>query len=296
VTLSIAEPGVYDLPASAYHRDPVAGGSLSSTGARRILPPACPAMFKYWREHPQPPKNAFDLGHAVHSDVLDAGEPIVVIDADDYKKQATRQAREEAYATGKVPLLPHELEQTKAAADAIRDHPVAGPLFARAGPAEQVLVWRDRLTGVMCRAMLDKQIPGQRLIVADLKTTKSAEPTSVAKSVDNYGYHQQGAFYLDGIRTLGLHGDTEPAFVLVFVEINPPHLITVVQLDPNALMWGDRLNRKAISTYHRCVTTNQWPAYTDGVVSVDLPMWTTRHLEDAWAAGDFDDDSQETAA
>ena len=30
----ITEPGVYDIPATAYHRDPVVGGSLSSTGAR----------------------------------------------------------------------------------------------------------------------------------------------------------------------------------------------------------------------------------------------------------------------
>jgi len=37
----ITEPGVYALPADVYHADPVAGGSLSSSGAKKLL--ACPA-------------------------------------------------------------------------------------------------------------------------------------------------------------------------------------------------------------------------------------------------------------
>lgn len=286
----ITDPGIYDLPARAYHADPVAGGSLSSTGARRILPPSCPALFKYWREHPQPPKNAFDLGHAVHSNVLGVGEEVVVIDEANYNKKAAREARDEAYAAGKVPLLTDELERTQNAADAVRAHPVAGPLFGRPGAAEQTLVWRDPITGVMCRAMLDKPVPGQRFIVADLKTCQSAEPDAIAKSIASYGYHQQGDFYLAGVKALGLHQGVEPAFVLVFVEINAPHLITVVQLDPNALAWGERLNRKAINTYAHCTRTNTWPSYADGVISVDLPYWATRQLEDAQARGEFDNE------
>jgi len=33
----IRRPGLYDLPEHIYHADPVPGGSLSSTGARRLL-------------------------------------------------------------------------------------------------------------------------------------------------------------------------------------------------------------------------------------------------------------------
>lgn len=297
MTPTITDPGVYELTAEDYHRDPVVGGSLSSTGARRILD--APAKFRYYQDHPQPPKRAFDLGHAVHAEVLGVGAPVHVIDADSYSKKATQAERDEAYEAGEVPLLVTEWVRVVDAGVAVRRHPVAGPLFARKGPCEQVLVWQDKRSGVMCRAMLDKQIPGPRLIVADLKTTNSAVPDAVAKSVFSYGYHQQGPFYLDGIRALGLHGGTEPAFVLVFVETTPPHLITVAQLDPNALMWGERLNRKAIDTYAHCKTTGVWPGYvgkvgerdvlTDtGVISVDLPYWATRQLEDAHARGDLD--------
>jgi len=287
--MTITDPGIYQLTAEEYHADPVEGGSLSSTGARMLTPPRAPARFHYYRSHPRPPKQAFDFGHAVHADVLGVGGEVVVLEFDNYNTKAAQLQRDEAYAAGQVPMLAPEMDRVRAAAQAVRAHPVAGPLFARPGPVEQTLVWRDPITRVMCRAMLDKQIPGARLIVVDLKTGKSAEPGAVSKAIATYGYHQQGDFYLTGAKFLGLHNGVEPAFVLVFVEVLPPHLVTVAQLDPNALLWGHRLNRQAIDIYHHCTTTNRWPSYADdSVVSVDLPYWATRQLEDALARGDFE--------
>jgi hypothetical protein len=48
----ITEPGVYDIAEDHYHADPVPGGSLSNSGAKKLLPPSCPAKFAYEREHP----------------------------------------------------------------------------------------------------------------------------------------------------------------------------------------------------------------------------------------------------
>lgn len=290
--LELTEPGVYDLPADVYHRDPVKGGSLSSTGARRILPPSCPALFKHYLDNGQKHRTAFDLGHAAHALVLGIGDPIVEIEADSYRTKDAKALRDAAYAEHRTPLLTEEYEQVQAMAAALRAHPFAGKVFApERGKAEQTMVWRDQRTGVWCRAMLDwmpNPTPGQRLIVVDYKTTVSAEPGSISRSVAKYGYDQQAAFYLDGVRALGLHGNQEPAFVFIFQMKDPPYLITPVQLDPDAHMWGDRLNRKALSTYRQCVTTDTWPGYTDGVISVGLPTWTTRQREDAWLAGEFD--------
>lgn len=298
-SVQLTQSGVYDLPASTYHADPVQGGSLSSTGARKLLPPSCPALFKHYLDNGQEPRKEFDFGHAAHKRVLGAGEETVVIagtgkDENAWRTKADEEAVAAVRAAGKTPITPRDAQAVDKMAAAVRKHPVAGPLFQREGPVEQTLVWRDPITGVMCRAMLDKQIPGQRLIVADLKTAKSAEPESIAKSVASYGYHQQGAFYLAGVKALGLDHGVEPAFVLVFVEKTEPYLVTVVQLDPTALLWGERLNRKAIGIYARCTRTDTWPGYADGVISVELPYWTTRQLEDAEARGEFD--IEETSA
>lgn len=296
--LEVTEPGRYDMSANAYHRDPVPGGSLSSSGARKLLPPSCPARFKYDADHGQAHRTEFDLGHAAHTLVLGVGEPIVVIDADAYRTKDAKAERDAAYEAGHTPLLTAEYEQVQAMAAALRAHPIANALFnPELGRAEQCLFWRDEHTGIWRRAMLD-WLPnlrdGHRLIVGDYKTTKSAEPGSISRSMSQYGYGQQAAWYIDGVKALGLAGKLEPAFLLVFQEKVAPYLVTVVQPNPEALLWGQRLNRKAIDTYRQCKTTGIWPGYADDVISVGLPAWAIKQHEEAWIAGDYE--TQENTA
>ena len=293
----ITQPGVYDLPADVYHRDPVEGGSMSSTGARKLLPPSAPALYRYWADHPEEHKRAFDLGQAAHAEVLGIGRPLRVLDADNYRKKATQEARDAAYAADEIPLLAPEYDQVTAMGAALRAHPIAGPLFDPAsGEGEQTLVWRDRQTGVNRRAMLDwlpARRDGRRLVVPDYKTAVSAEPESLRKALHRHALQQQAGWYLDGVTALGLAGELEPAFVFVFQEKTAPYLVTVAQPDPTALLWGRRLNRKAIDLYRQCTATGEWPGYTDTVISLELPIYASRQLEDAWESGELDPSTRE---
>jgi hypothetical protein len=268
----ITESGAYDLPEHEYLSDPVEGGSLSFSGAKTLLPPGCPALFRHRQSNGRPPKPAFDFGHAVHSMVLGVGEPIVVIDADDWRGKAAREARDAAYAAGHVPLLAADHATAKAAADAVRAHPRAGALFAE-GIAEQSLFWRDPLYGVWRRCRIDWRttLPSGRPVVVDLKTCVSAEPSAIGKAVANYHYYQQHPYYLDGVKALGLAED--PAFLFVFVEKEAPHLVTVCELDEAAVEAGQRRNQAALALYAECVETDIWPSYTDDVTVVQLPRW-----------------------
>jgi hypothetical protein len=271
----ITEPGVYDLDEADYHRDPVPSRSLSSTGARRILPPSCPALFRHDQLHGQPPKAVFDFGHAAHGLVLGTGSPLHVVAADDWRTKAAQEARKEAYAAGHVPVLTHEHQQVVAMADAIRQHPVASALFnPERGKPEQSLFAVDKWHGVMRRARLDwlPDVHDGRLIIPDYKTSISAEPRSIAKSVANYGYHQQAAWYLDLARDLEL-ADDAAAFVLVFQEKTAPYLITVVQPDAEALRVGRERNERALAIYAECAAADIWPGYSDDVEVVSLPTW-----------------------
>ncbi|MHC3392054.1 PD-(D/E)XK nuclease-like domain-containing protein [Streptomyces lavendulocolor] len=270
----ITEPGIYpDLSIEEYHAD---RGSLSSSGARRLLPPSCPALFRYEQDHPQPPRRAFDMGTAAHRLVLGDGPELVAVDADDWRTKAARAERDEVYAAGGVPLLAAEYDQVHAMADALRRHPVASALFAPgSGRPEQSMFWRDAPTGVMRRARLD-WLPDPRdgrLLVPDYKTTRDASPEGLARAVDTYGYHQQAAWYLDAVRALGL--DDRPAFLLVCQEKQAPYLVTVVELDALALRIGAAKNRRAIETYARCVESGRWPGYADDAAPVylSLPAW-----------------------
>lgn len=289
--VEITEPGVYDLPARVYHADPVPGGSLSCSGAKKLLPPSCPALFRHWADHGQAPKDEFDFGHAAHAEVLGVGAPIAVVDADDWRSSKAKEAKKAAHAAGETPLLRRDYDTVQAMARALRDHPVASALFQPGtGQPERSLFWFDDEFGTWRRAMLD-WLPGTtdgRLIIPDLKTCSSAEPGSLARVFFQYGYHQQCPWYIDAAEALGLAGGFEPAFVFVFIEKTPPHLVTVAQPSPEAIQWGRVLNRKAIDVYRHCKQTGRWPGYADDVISLSLPAYAERQLEAAWESGALD--------
>lgn len=278
----ITRPGVYDIDEDTYHADPVPGGSLSSSGARRLLPPSCPAVYAHERGHGQAPRRAWDLGTAAHREVLGRGASLEVIDAPDYRTKAAQAARDEAREEGRTPLLAHEHEQVQAMAAALRSHPVAGPLLSPgAGRAEQTLVWQDPETRVVCRARLD-HMPhptSGRMIIADYKTAASAAPDKIGRAVADHGYHVQAAWYSEGVRALKLAEDA--AFLFVFQEKTAPYLVTVAELDFMALDIGAALGRLARTTYADCVRTGRWPGYHDDApASISLPAWVERTHEE----------------
>lgn len=269
--------GVYDaIPDDVYHGDK---NSLSSSGARKLLPPSCPALFRYEQDHRRKSTTEFDIGHAAHALVLGYGAEIQEIDAPDWKTKAAREERDLAYAAGKTPLLTKEHNQVKAMASTLKKHPVAAMLFT-AGVAEQSLYWRDAETGVWLRARPDwmPETNGGRLIITDYKTAVSSNPARFSKSAADFGYHCQAAWYLDAAIALGLADD--PAFVFVVQEKSAPYLASVVELDRDAIELGRRLNRRAIDTYAACVAANHWPGWSDEVELVHLPTWAAYQAEE----------------
>ncbi|MFG3340574.1 PD-(D/E)XK nuclease-like domain-containing protein [Glycomyces sp. NPDC048151] len=272
--VTVTEACVYeDMDEAIYHADPVPGGSLSSTGARALLPPGTPAKYHYERGRTVH-KKAFDYGSAAHKLILGTGPEIAVIEADNWTTKDAKNQRDAAYSDGAVPLLAHEYENVLAMATMIRRHPIAGPLFNRPGQAELSMFWVDPDTGVWCRGRLDwlpDRNEGQRLIAAEYKTCRSAALPDIAKAVHDFGYHQQAAHYLTGMRATGL--DENPAFVHIFQEKTPPFLVNVVEIDAYNLNIGAAKNKRALQIYRECTDTGTWPGYGDLVTSISMPAW-----------------------
>ena len=279
--LKVTEPGVYAMPADVYHADPVPGGSLSSSGAKLLLPPSCPAKFRHYRDHGRPDTKAFDEGHAAHRLVLGDGPEIAVLDADSWRTKAAQTWAEEARAEGLTPLLGKEAAVVYDMADALRRDPVAGKLFDPAsGAAERSLFWQDERTGIWRRARLDwlpTPFEGRRMILVDYKSCRSADPEAISKAINEYGYHQQAPWYQDAVE--GAMGLPRPAFVFVFQEKTAPYVVTVVEPDPTSLRIGAHLNREAIRVYRECVRTDTWPGYSTGVELVPLPAWAEKRYQ-----------------
>jgi hypothetical protein len=276
MTTTVEAPAIVDgLPADEYHADRT---SISSSGLRALLAPGCPAQFKHDRDHPQAPKKEFDLGNAAHTLALGEGHDIVVVDYPDYKKKDAQVERDAAYAAGKVPLLPKELEKVEAMAAAVRQHPDAGPLLAMQGVAEQSIYWTDPTTGVRCRVRPDWLVQHPQVtLVVDLKTTTDANPDACSKAIESYAYHQQGALYIDGVQAAGLAPEGA-RFIWIFVSKKAPHLVTVRELADQDQDIGRARNERALRIYRECESTDIWPDWTGPVPTIPqlgMPAWAT---------------------
>lgn len=279
-----------ELDELEYHADLT---TLSSSGARTLLNKS-PAEFRYEQLHGRPPKRAYDVGHAAHALVLGEGSPVYVLDPAIHglKKDGTLAANPRATATwttaeaearerGETPIHVDDWRTVEAMATAVKEHKVARRLFSD-GIAEQSGYWTDPDTGVACRYRADwTQRRGDWLLLVDLKTSDNpVSPAGFAKSVLDYGYAMQDAWYRDGARML--HPDVERiSFLFVAVSKKPPHIVTVFELDAEAKEYGARRNRKSREIFARCVEADEWPDYGLGPHLISLPYWAINREETA---------------
>ncbi|WP_245459939.1 PD-(D/E)XK nuclease-like domain-containing protein [Mesorhizobium sp. M1B.F.Ca.ET.045.04.1.1] len=82
-----------------------------------------------------------------------------------------------------------------------------------------------------------------------------------------YGYYIQAAFYLDGMKALGL-GDHQD-FVFVFQQRDYPHKVYATTICDETIEIGRKAYRLALKTYatmlERYGADVPWPAYPDRV-------------------------------
>jgi hypothetical protein len=261
-----------------YHADAIPGGSLSQSGARKLLPPSCPARFAYDRQHPPIPTAEFSLGHAAHRQVLGAGAELAIIDAADWRTKAAKEERAAAHAAGLIPVLTHQARQVVDMVAALRAHPLAAELLDLDRiTVEQSIFWTDPDTGVWRRARLDAVNLADTPAIADYKTTDAGDLDHLSRALWNYGYAMQGGWYLDGGAAVNLVPD-DTRFFLVAQEKEPPYLVSVVEPDAAALRIGRQRNRAAIEIYRDCTAADVWPGHTatDDIPLVSLPAWVER--------------------
>lgn len=285
ISLDALKAGVFQMDESQYHADPIPGGSLSSSGARRLLPPGCPAKFRHEQLHGRKVTKPFEFGTAAHRLVLGVGPELVRIDHDSWRTAAAKDAAAEARERGAVPLLYADYTAVHAMAAALRAHPIARALFApETGQPEQTLLWMDERTGAWLRARIDwlPNVSDRRTIVADYKTCITADPGKLEKVIYDHGYFQQDAWYREGVKAVH-RGGADTSFVFVFQEKTAPYLVTVVELDALAVQIGAARNREAIDIWLRCRETGHWPGYSSEVESICLPRWVEQQYMEASA-------------
>jgi PDDEXK-like domain of unknown function (DUF3799) len=278
---TVTAPGIVDgMPAETYHADPVPGGSLSSSGARQLLPPSCPAKYKAARDAPT---KAMERGTAAHTLVLGTGPGLHVVKAADWRTAKAKDEAEEARFAGLIPVLEQQAAELRAMAAALTANPKARLLLAPgSGRAEQSLFWHDGEFGVWRRARLDHLPHGANglCIIPDYKTSGSADPEAVQRTIARFGYHLQADWYCAAVEAL--RPGVEARFVLIVQETDPPWLAACYQFDRRTREEGARRNRQALEIYRDCTTSGLWPGYDDyddDIATIGLPGWAFRGEE-----------------
>ena len=272
-----AQDGVWKrVPEQVYHAD---RASLSSSGARTLLHES-PAQFLSDQSDPPDPKPVYDFGSAAHKFVLGEGADIVEVDAENWRGKDAQIARRAAWKEGKVPLLTADVMMAKAMAEAVMRNKWAKMLLAEGTP-ELSGYWHDPETGVRLRFRTDwlTTVRGQ-LFCIDYKTAPSADPRKFARSAADFGYNQQQPWYEDGLVATGVG---EARFLYITQSKKKPYLVSVNELDRQAVDLGRRLNRRAIELYAQCKATDTWPGFDDTVHTIGLPSYAIYQQEELLA-------------
>jgi hypothetical protein len=269
----IQKPGVYsDITNDEYH----ASFGISSTGLKAFG--KSPAHYKAYTEKAFKETPALRIGKIIHEAILEPEKfNSVVWDGPVKRGKAWEQFQNDNH--GRHILTVTERDMLDGMTMAVMAHSRASRLVASAGWAEVSAWWVDPVSGELCKCRPDKWRKDGVLV--DLKTCEDASPEGFAKSVYNYGYHLQAAFYLDGAaRAIRQSGRTDleipSEFFFVAVEKEPPYAVGVYNLDYEAMEIGRDRYSALLLEYSRCRVRDEWPAYKEELVTLGLPAWAIK--------------------
>lgn len=261
-------PGV---PEDVYHQD----RSSVSSSALKTLIKRSPAHARAELDEPKRETPALLLGRAVHTRVLEPGTFANRYAIEPTKWDRRRKADKEEAAVfeskhaGKTIISQADGELVERIAEAVEVHPIARHAV-RGGQAELSGYFEDLDTGIRCRIRPDYLRTADG-IMTDLKTAADAGPDAFQRAIHTFGYHIQAAMYSAGFETIT--GEPLQDFLFVTVEKASPFAVAVYRLDEEALAIGRQLYRRALRTWAECLSSGHWPAYSDRIESITLPVW-----------------------
>lgn len=228
-----------------------------------------PRLYKWRLDHPRPDSPTLALGRAVHCAILEPGlfEQRYVYPPPGYNAR-TKLGQEWKAAQSREILTTDQADTISCCVQAVMEHDHARDLLT--GTENEVVIeWTDEWSGIACKSRLDAISKWPALV--DLKTTR--ELARFERSIAQYRYHGQLAFYHDGARAAGVLPDEVPTVAIVAVETIEPYDVGVYILDGPTLEAGRSLYRRLLDLYVECDRTDTWPGQCPSPRAVDLPRW-----------------------
>lgn len=222
-------------------------------------------------EDQQKPKPCFELGSCVHANVLEDKDPTglwAIKPADmTFSTKEGKAWRAERLAEGREIVTQDFVDAYVGVTGALKAS-YLGTILKALKSREHVM--RFTVDGVPCKALIDAFGFGYML---DLKTTADASPAGFGKSVANFDYLLQAAWYLEAVQRC--HPEKEVTrFIWAAVETEPPYCVAFYELEPKDLALGQEMMHLALSRYKDLARRGfkdpkGWPT----VGKLQIPSW-----------------------
>jgi len=274
------------IPAADYHAEKFAPDAPAHLSASigKILIRQTP--MHAWRAHSKlnpdythEDSETFDIGSAAHDLLLEGSNAkICIVEADDWRTKAAKEAREEARSNGLRPILAkHNAalnRMVEAAKRFVSGSEVAGVF--ESGMPEKTVAWQEP-NGVFCKSRLD-WITDDRKLILDYKTTKYISPEFCTSQIERMGYDFQESFYRRANAKTG--GVPNAQFVFLFQSTSAPYDCLLAACAPSVQEIADYDVASAIAIWGECMESGKWPGYGGRIHYAEASNYKMRQHED----------------
>lgn len=279
------KPGIYEMSDEKYFAVPATSNSdLKKLGRS-------PAHYKEYKANPPEQTVAMAAGSALHCAILEPDEfmnryTILPDNAPAKPTAAMLKAANPSESSleriqfwdqfekmnqGKIILNNEKAAEYLHVGGLIRNHESLQAFFNNGKP-EQAVFAKDPITGLDVKCKPDYlTVVGEYKILVEVKSTEDARPDAFKRTAFNFGYFQGAAFYSAIMDWAGL--GAPDLYIMVAFERSAPYGIQVYELPEEALEYGERRYREALTLMAYCLETDTWPNYDTEIQPLQLPAW-----------------------
>ncbi len=266
---------------------------MSPSSAKSILEDA--EIWKWKKEHPEPPKKETAIGSATHCLLLEpekfddkfiVREDVPVNKSTQNPFGRTSQKFKDWYAgvehllEGKILIMPNEFQELKLIQKKYNN---AVDMIVAIGKKkypdskiehEREINWIDPVTNHPCKGIIDSMCGN---IIMDLKTTGDLSNRTITNKI-NYEYHIQAAAYADALQQVD--GIENPRVYFMFMLSKPPYNIRIKEVTEDVLENGLLEFRRGIALYRNWAKAG-FPAIYRGIEIEGLTPYRIHEIQAA---------------
>lgn len=247
--------------------------ALNYSSAKSLL--KSPKHFQAALRRKVEPSQEMLMGTAIHEAVLEGKSPSYIVRPEGMDGRTKEGKEWKTRNAGKIILSQDEDAGVRNAIKAVRESADAQYLLGLCKQREIGII--QTYKGVEIKGRLDAYGNDEagKVIILDLKTSSSADPEEFGRKIFNLKYASQCAWYR-ALLALELGLDYAPNWMWIICETQEPYDVAIYQPSDEMIEIGNAQMDHCIETYRSCKNSNKWPGYSNGIITLEAPVYEKR--------------------